>query len=135
MAPGQGFGEATQAIVEPEDSDCGSTEDSGFTSVRAGLARQSTSNSLQIPGDAGLKASAELEVAPFYPAHPPPPTASQDSETQSEVETLPNYDSSDGEIIVSRSLSRNHSLTSSGGGEARPGSLTMLQVSHPTEPA
>ena len=38
----------------------------------------------------------------------------QDSETLSEVETFPNYDSSDGEIVASRDPSRNHSLTSSG---------------------
>ena len=44
----------------------------------------------------------------------------QDSETQSEVETFPNYDSSDGEIVASRDPSRNHSLTSSGGATADP---------------
>ena len=44
----------------------------------------------------------------------------QDSEPQSEVETLPNYDSSDGEVVASRNPSRNHSLTSSGAEYGEP---------------
>ena len=53
-------------MVEPEDSDCVSNEDSGFTSVRGAFGRQSTSNSLQIPGEVAqaLKV-AEPEVTPF----------------------------------------------------------------------
>jgi len=88
----------SQAVVEPDDSDGVSYEDSGFTSVRGAFARQSTSNSLQIPGETAVLKVAEPE----------------DSETLSEVETFPNYDSSDGEIVASRDPSRNHSLTSSG---------------------
>jgi hypothetical protein len=60
------------AVVEPEDSDCGSTEDSGFTSVRENFVRQSTSNSLQIPGDGNApKAVADPEV-PFTTIGSPP---------------------------------------------------------------
>ena len=49
-------------MVEPEDSDGVSNEDSGFTSVRGAFARQSTSNSLQIPGEAAVLKVAEPEV-------------------------------------------------------------------------
>ena len=51
-----------QAVVEPDDSDGVSYEDSGFTSVRGAFARQSTSNSLQIPGETAVLKVAEPEV-------------------------------------------------------------------------
>ena len=102
-------------MVEPDDSDGVSNEDSGFTSVRGAFARQSTSNSLQIPGEtAAVLKVAEPEVCTLFPAPQRKLFWWQDSETLSEVETFPNYDSSDGEIVASRDPSRNHSLTSSG---------------------
>ena len=52
-------------MVEPDDSDGVSNEDSGFTSVRGAFARQSTSNSLQIPGEAAVLKVAEPEVPPL----------------------------------------------------------------------
>ena len=52
-------------MVEPDDSDGVSNEDSGFTSVRGAFARQSTSNSLQIPGEAAVLKVAEPEVGPL----------------------------------------------------------------------
>ena len=56
---------AVQAVVEPDDSDGVSYEDSGFTSVRGAFNRQSTSNSLQIPGEAAVLKVAEPEVRPL----------------------------------------------------------------------
>lgn len=79
--------------VDVDDSDSVNNEDSGFTSIKGNFGRQSTSNSLQIPGDIS-KTLAEQE------------------DSENEIDTLP--DSSDGENISSRNPSRNHSLTSSG---------------------
>jgi hypothetical protein len=79
--------------IDVDDSDSINNEDSGFTSIKGNFGRQSTSNSLQIPGDMSK-----------------PVTEPDDSEN--EIDTLP--DSSDGENISSRNASRNHSLTSSG---------------------
>ena len=90
------------ASADVDDSDSINNEDSGFTSIKGNFGRQSTSNSLQIPGDM---------IKPL--------TETDDSET--EIDTLP--DSSDGENVSSRNASRNHSLTSSGISSNRP-SLT-----------
>ena len=79
--------------VDVDDSDSINNEDSGFTSIKGNFGRQSTSNSLQIPGDISK---------PFI----------EQDDSENDLDTLP--DSSDGENISSRNASRNHSLTSSG---------------------